>query len=68
MYIWLKNKSLIFKTWIRSGIIFVNDVINHEGNIEHNVIYAKLINKSDWITETEKLKKKSVPSDSQNKL
>lgn len=60
-YILFQNKTLMYKSWIDSGILFVNDVINNEGNIDHNVILSKLRNKANWISETEKLKK-AIPS------
>ena len=52
----LFNKSLIFKAWIESGIIFINYIINENGDIAENVIYEKLINKRNWISEITSLK------------
>ena len=50
------NKCLVFNEWIKSDILFVNDVINDKGEIAENVIYNKLLNKSNWISEISKLK------------
>ena len=46
----------MFHEWIKSDIIFVNDLINESGEIAQNVIYNKLLNKSNWISEINKLK------------
>ena len=50
------NKCLLFKEWIKSDIFFVNDLINEKGEIAENVIYNKLINKSNWISQISKIK------------
>ena len=50
------NKCLLFKEWIKSDIFFVNDLINEKGEIAENVIYNKLINKSNWISQISKTK------------
>ena len=57
----LFNKSLIFKAWIDSGISFINDIINENGDIAENVIYEKLINKRNWISEMTSLKQ-AIPN------
>ena len=40
-YIRLNNKTLVFKTWIKSGIRYINDIINNDGLIDQNVILEK---------------------------
>ena len=55
-YIKYKGKSLIFKNWISSEILFVNDIIDRNGTISEDVIYRKLDNKRNWISEFTLLK------------
>ena len=50
------NKCFIFKEWIKSGIIFVNDIIDENGNIAEQIIHEKLNNKCNWISELSSLK------------
>ena len=40
-YIRPNNKTLGFKTWIKSGIRYINDIINNDGLIDQNVILEK---------------------------
>jgi hypothetical protein len=42
------------------GIIFINDIIDHEGKLSENFILRKLSLKTNWISEFTKLKK-SIP-------
>ena len=51
-----QGQCLIFKNWIDSGIIFVNDIIDMQGNLSDFFIFNNLRNKSDWISEISKLK------------
>ena len=46
-----KNKTLIFKHWIESGIIYVNDLINEKGIITSDILLSKLKIKNNWLTE-----------------
>ena len=46
-----KGKSLMFKNWIESGIITVNDIINDRGEISEGLILDKLRIKTNWISE-----------------
>jgi hypothetical protein len=57
-----KGKSLIFKHWISSNIIFINDIIDNSGNISEREVLKKLKNKSNWLAEINKIKK-STPSE-----
>lgn len=60
-HIRLKGKCLLFKTWIKSGIIFVNDIINKTtGKIDENIILDKLNIKSNWISQLNIIKA-SIP-------
>ena len=44
--------------WIKSGIIFINDILDEYGHIsEYKIILAKLRNKQNWISELNILKK-----------
>jgi glyceraldehyde-3-phosphate dehydrogenase/erythrose-4-phosphate dehydrogenase len=40
-HIKFKNKSLIYINWINDGIIFINDIIDHEGKLSENFILKK---------------------------
>ena len=66
-HIKFKNKSLIYLNWINDGIIFINDIIDHEGKLSENVILKKLSLKTNWISEFTKLKK-SIPKNWLNEL
>ena len=45
------NKPLFFHNWIKSKLLFVNDVINEHGEINEHFILTKLDNKVNWISE-----------------
>ena len=49
------------------GIIFINDIIDHEGKLSENFILRKLSLKTNWISEFTKLKK-SIPKNWLNEL
>jgi hypothetical protein len=66
-FIKCNNKSLLFKNWIDSDIIFVNDIISDIGLIDTNIILNKLKNKSNWISEINMLKK-AIPNRWKNVL
>ena len=66
-HIKFKNKSLIYLNWINDGIIFINDIIDHEGKLSENFILKKLSLKTNWISEFTKLKK-SIPKKWLNEL
>ena len=61
-YIKNRGKSLCFKSWIKSGIIFINDIIDKSGIMKDDIILNKLICKKNWIAEVS-LIKKSIPAD-----
>ena len=45
------NKMLFFHNWIKSDILFINDIINDNGHINEQYILSKLKNKANWISE-----------------
>ena len=58
-YIKYKGKCLVKVNWIKSGIIFINDILDKYayGHISEYKIIAKLRNKQNWISELNILKK-----------
>ena len=54
-YIKFSRKSLLYRHWAESGIIFIEDII-HNGVIDENLILRKLRNKMNWASEIYKLK------------
>ena len=55
-HITFNKKSLIFKNWIKSNILFVNDIIDEHGEINEENILQKLKDKTNWISEFNTLK------------
>ena len=55
-FITFNKTSLIFKNWIHSNILFVNDIIDDQGQINEDIILHKLIKKTYWISEFNQLK------------
>jgi hypothetical protein len=41
-FITFENKYLFFKEWINSGIFFVNDIIDKNGNIKDNPFFSQI--------------------------
>ena len=54
------NRVLTFHNWIKSDILFINDILNEHGKIDENVILEKLHNKSNWMSEISIIKS-SIP-------
>jgi hypothetical protein len=50
-FIQLNNKPLFFKSWINSDIIFVNDLLDENGNITSNQVFNKLQHRHNWMAE-----------------
>jgi hypothetical protein len=48
---------LVKVNWIKSGIIFINDILDEYDHISEYKIIAKLRNKQNWISELNILKK-----------
>ena len=68
-YIKYKGKCLVKVNWIKSGNIFINDILDEYGHISEYKIIAKLRNKQNWISELNILKKsnpKTVERNSDN--
>ena len=61
-FIMFKNKSLMFDNWINSDLIYINDILNENGEISQNLILDKLIYKNNWISEFISLKK-AIPNE-----
>jgi hypothetical protein len=57
MYIKFKGNCLVKVNWIKSGIIFIYDILDEYGHISEYKIIAKLRNKQNWISELNILKK-----------
>ena len=57
MYIKFKGNCLVKVNWIKSGIIFINDILDEYCHISEYKIIAKLRNKQNWISELNILKK-----------
>ena len=53
-FIKYKGKCLVFNSWINSGLLFINDVIDDNGEIKETVL-NKLVVKTNWISEISKL-------------
>jgi hypothetical protein len=47
----------LFNNWINSVFIYVNDILDENGEISHNFILSRLNNKSNWIREITIMKK-----------
>ena len=45
------HKTLLFNNWINSDLIYLNDILDENGEISHNFILTRLNNISNWITE-----------------
>jgi hypothetical protein len=56
-YIIFKGKCLVKVNWIKSGIIFIKNILDEYDRISEYKIIAKLINKQNWISELNILKK-----------
>ena len=54
-----KGKPLYFYHWIKSGIIYLNNILK-DGQIDENIIRNKLKNHANWIMET-LIVKQSIP-------
>ena len=50
-FIMFINKSLMFDNWINSDLIYINDILNENGEIGQNLILDKLKYKNNWISE-----------------
>jgi hypothetical protein len=58
--IMFKNKSLMFDNWINSDLIYINDILDENGEISLNFILDKLEYRTNWISEFICLKKQCL--------
>ena len=61
------NKPIIMLNWINSNLLYINDIIDENGDISENYILKKLKIKSNWIAELSILKQ-AIPKEWQNIL
>jgi hypothetical protein len=54
------HKTLLFNNWINSDLIYVNDILDENGEISHNFILNRVNNKSNWIHHHEKSNSKRM--------
>ena len=66
-WITYKGKSLWYTRWIKSNIVYVNDLFDPEGNFVEQLIYDKIENKTNIIPEMYKLKN-AIPATWKNIL
>ena len=66
-YIKFKGNCLVTVNWIKSEIIFINDILDEYGRISEYKIIAKLRNKQNWISELNILKK-AIPKQRKDML
>jgi ADP-glucose pyrophosphorylase len=52
----------MIENWINSGIIFINDIIDDQGNIYEVVILQNLMCKQNWMSERS-IVNKSIPTE-----
>jgi hypothetical protein len=50
-YIKFNNKSLIYKNWIDSNLLYVNDITDEIGRISQDYLIEKLKNKINYFSE-----------------
>ena len=50
-----QGKCLVFINWIKEGFIYVNDIIDQNGNISQEIISNKISSKSNLMFEISKL-------------
>jgi len=61
-FIMFKNKSLMFDNWINSDLIYINDILDENGEISLNFILDKLEYRTNWISEFICLRK-AIPNE-----
>ena len=59
-FIKFKGKCLVYHSWLKSGIIFINDIIDANGEIKATII-DRIQNRTNWISEFSKLQK-AIPN------
>ena len=61
-YIKFNNKSLIYKNWIDSNLLYVNDITDEKGRVSQDYLIEKLKNKINFFSEFNRLKK-AIPKE-----
>jgi predicted ATPase len=61
-YIKFNNKSLIYKNWIDSNLLYVNDITDENGRVSQDYLIEKLKNKIIFFSEFSRLKK-AIPKE-----
>ena len=61
-YIKFNNKSLIYKNWIDSNLLYVNDITDENGRVSQDYLIEKLKNKINFFSEFSRLKK-AIPKE-----
>ena len=61
-YIKFRGKLVIHKSWIKSGIIYMKDLVDNQGKINERNITPKLTDKTNWIAEFTMIKK-AIPKE-----
>ena len=56
-FIKFNGKCLLYNKWIYDNILYINDIIDENGNVNETIIFEKLSNKSNWMTEIIRLKR-----------
>jgi hypothetical protein len=51
------NKSLIYKNWIDSNLLYVNDITDENGRVSEDYLIEKFKNKIIFFSEFSRLKK-----------
>jgi hypothetical protein len=51
-FIMFRNKSLMFDNWINSDLIYINHILNENGEISQNIVkgYTKISSKAKNVT------------------
>ena len=59
-HITFENKPIVFENWIKSDLIYVNDILDSTKSVSSKFILEKLRYKSNWIAEFN-IVNKSIP-------
>ena len=57
LYFIVNRKPLLFRNWLHSGIMYVKDLYDNDGNF-HSIMHFQdiIVNKSNWLCEYKVLK------------
>jgi hypothetical protein len=59
-HITFENKPIVFENWIKSDLIYINDILDSTKSVSSKFILEKLKFKSNWIVEFN-IVNKSIP-------